>query len=115
MIFISFAERTEANLVLRMLLSLICQNAFCRRLHDMSPTIVWALSDAVDLQKRVGARVRETRTTRGFSHESFAEACELHRTYVSLPERGRINITLNMAIHRSRPGDHLLGAVPGLN
>ena len=34
---------------------------------------------------------------RGFSQESFAEACDLHRTHVSLLERGRINITVNTA------------------
>jgi len=39
----------------------------------------------------------ESRTAKGFSQESFAEACELHRTYVSLLERGRINITVNAA------------------
>ena len=50
-----------------------------------------------DFQKRVGARVREIRTEQGYSQESFAEACELHRTHVSLLERGRINITVNTA------------------
>lgn len=52
---------------------------------------------AADFQKRLGVRIRETRTSRGFSQESFAEACELHRTHVSLLERGRINITVNTA------------------
>jgi transcriptional regulator with XRE-family HTH domain len=37
------------------------------------------------------------RTSRGFSQEDFAEACELHRTHVSLLERGRINMTVNTA------------------
>ena len=54
-------------------------------------------SDTTDFQKRMGARVREIRTAGGFSQESFAEACELHRTHVSLLERGRINIAVNTA------------------
>jgi transcriptional regulator with XRE-family HTH domain len=52
---------------------------------------------AADFQKRLGMRIREIRTARGFSQESFAEACELHRTHISLLERGRINITVNTA------------------
>jgi transcriptional regulator with XRE-family HTH domain len=56
--------------------------------------MVWVQS-AADFQKRLGARIREIRTARGFSQESFAEACELHRTHVSLLERGRINVTMN--------------------
>ncbi len=54
-------------------------------------------SGAADFQKRLGAKVREVRTARGYSQESFAEACNLHRTHVSLLERGRINITVNTA------------------
>lgn len=77
------------------MLQVFCQNAFCRRLYNISPTIVWVPSNAADFQKRLGARVREIRTARGFSQESFAEECELHRTHVSLLERGRINITVN--------------------
>ena len=78
------------------LLQVFCQNAFCRRLYNISLTIVWVQS-AADFQKRLGARIREIRTARGFSQESFAEACELHRTHVSLLERGRINVTVNTA------------------
>ena len=55
------------------------------------------LSEAAEFQKRLGVRIREIRTAQGFSQESFAEACELHRTHVSLLERGRINITVNTA------------------
>ena len=79
------------------LLQIFCQNAFCRRLYNISPTIVWVLSGAADFQKRLGVRIREIRTAHGFTQESFAEACELHRTHVSLLERGRINITVNTA------------------
>lgn len=78
-------------------MQVFCQNAFCKRLYNISPTIVWVPAKAADFQKRLGARVREIRTARGYSQESFAEACELHRTHVSLLERGRINITVNTA------------------
>jgi DNA-binding XRE family transcriptional regulator len=81
----------------RALSHVFCQNAFCRRLYNISPTIVWVPSRAAEFQKRLGARVREIRTAKGFSQESFAEACDLHRTHVSLLERGRINITVNTA------------------
>ena len=79
------------------MLQVFCQNAFCRRLYNISPTIVWLQRDAAEFQKRLGARVRQVRTAKGYSQESFAEACDLHRTHVSLLERGRINITVNTA------------------
>ena len=46
-------------------------------------------------QKQVGSRVRELRAAKKLSQEAFADACSLHRTHMSLLERGRINITLN--------------------
>jgi transcriptional regulator with XRE-family HTH domain len=51
--------------------------------------------EASDFQKRIGARVRELRTARGVSQEAFADLCSLHRTHMSLVERGRVNITVN--------------------
>jgi transcriptional regulator with XRE-family HTH domain len=53
------------------------------------------VQSAAEFQKRLGARIREIRTARGYSQEGFAEACDLHRTHVSLLERGRINVTVN--------------------
>jgi DNA-binding XRE family transcriptional regulator len=79
----------------RGLLQIFCQNAFCRRLYNIVPTIGWVQSGAADFQKRLGARVREIRTAQEFSQEGFAEACGLHRTHISLLERGRINVTVN--------------------
>jgi transcriptional regulator with XRE-family HTH domain len=46
------------------------------------------------LQVRIGVRVRELRTARGFSQEAFADACGLHRTHISLLERGQIDIKM---------------------
>jgi transcriptional regulator with XRE-family HTH domain len=36
-------------------------------------------------------------TAKGFKQEGFAEACDLHRTHVSLLERDRIDITVSTA------------------
>ncbi len=47
-----------------------------------------------DLQKTVGRRLREYRTTKGLSQEDFADVLGLHRTYVGGLERGERNLTL---------------------
>ena len=41
-----------------------------------------------------GARVRELRKERGFSQETFAFECEMHRTYIGAIERGEQNVSL---------------------
>src|ERR1700689_2594907 len=87
---------SSATDALLCMLQVFCQNAFCRRLYNISPPFGLASSPA-DFQKRLGARIREIRTARGFSQEDFAEACDLHRTHVSLLEPGRINITVRTA------------------
>lgn len=46
------------------------------------------------LLARFGKRVRELRTERGFSQESFAARCGLDRTYVGGIERGERNLAL---------------------
>ncbi len=61
----------------------------CGPLHPGRRADERACSDALV------ARIREIRTSRGFSQESFAEAYELNRTHISLLERGRINVTVN--------------------
>jgi transcriptional regulator with XRE-family HTH domain len=45
-------------------------------------------------QKQIGARVRELRTAKNISQEAFADLCSLHRTHMSLVERGRVNLTM---------------------
>lgn len=37
----------------------------------------------------LGKRIRELRSKRGFSQEAFADHCGLHRTAMSLIERGQ--------------------------
>lgn len=47
-----------------------------------------------NLQKTLGKRIRELRLKKGFSQESFADHCGLHRTYMGGIERGERNLTI---------------------
>jgi transcriptional regulator with XRE-family HTH domain len=47
------------------------------------------------LREKVGRAVRRLRTDAGYSQESFADACGLHRTYIGSVERGEVNISLD--------------------
>ena len=42
----------------------------------------------MDIQKQVGKNLARIRKEKGFSQESLAFECELHRTYISGIERG---------------------------
>lgn len=48
---------------------------------------------SLQLQKAFGRRVRDLRKAQGFSQESFADHCLVHRTYMGNVERGAINIS----------------------
>jgi transcriptional regulator with XRE-family HTH domain len=43
---------------------------------------------------RFGSHIRELRSQKGFSQESFADQCGIHRTYIGGLERGERNPTL---------------------
>ncbi len=47
-----------------------------------------------DLLQRLGQRIRELRSQRGWSQEEFAAVCRVHRTYVGHLERGEKNLSL---------------------
>ena len=49
---------------------------------------------SVRFVKQFGARIRELREARGWSQEALADAARLHRTHISLIERGQRSVQL---------------------
>ena len=49
---------------------------------------------ASDFMQRFGHRLREVRDSKGLSQEALADAAGLHRTHVSLIERGHRSVRL---------------------
>lgn len=47
-----------------------------------------------DILKSFGVAVRRMRLLNGISQETFADLCDLHRTYVSDIELGKRNVSL---------------------
>jgi DNA-binding XRE family transcriptional regulator len=47
------------------------------------------------LRTRLGRAVRSLRKRAGYSQESFADRCHVHRTYMGSVERGETNISLD--------------------
>lgn len=47
-----------------------------------------------EFQIQLGTRIRRLREKRGYTQESFADACGLHRNFMGSVERGRQNLTL---------------------
>jgi transcriptional regulator with XRE-family HTH domain len=54
------------------------------------------------LQEILGSRIRELRLKKGFSQESFADHCGLHRTYMGGIERGERNLTMQTVMTVAR-------------
>ena len=50
-----------------------------------------------NLRKGFGQRIRELRTSQGFSQEAFADKCGFVRTYMSRIETGAANPSLDAA------------------
>ena len=51
------------------------------------------VSDVPDVLSALGARIRGERQRLGLSQEAFADKCGFDRTYISLVERGKRNIS----------------------
>jgi transcriptional regulator with XRE-family HTH domain len=47
-----------------------------------------------EFQSKLGLRIRRLREKSGYTQESFADACGLHRNFMGAVERGRQNLTL---------------------
>jgi len=47
-----------------------------------------------EIQRRLGARIRNLRAKRGWSQEEFAAVSGLHRIYIGAVECGEKNLTL---------------------
>ena len=47
------------------------------------------------LRSKLGRAVRRLRRGAGYSQESFADRCGVHRTYMGSVERGETNISLD--------------------
>ena len=50
------------------------------------------------VQEVLGSRIREFRLKKGFSQESFADHCGLHRTYMGGIERGERDLTVQTVL-----------------
>jgi transcriptional regulator with XRE-family HTH domain len=47
-----------------------------------------------DLQQELGRRIRRLRIQNGYTQESFADKCGIHRNFMGAVERGEQNLTL---------------------
>ena len=47
----------------------------------------------IRLLKALGQRIRELRSTKGYSQEAFADHCGVHRTFMGTIERGESNLS----------------------
>jgi transcriptional regulator with XRE-family HTH domain len=50
-----------------------------------------------NLEKKLGLIIRKRRQKLGLSQEDFAEKADIHRTYVSDIELGKVNIGISVA------------------
>ena len=71
----------------------------------LSASVMWTLMRTVrkllivrNLATVLGDRIRELRREKGYSQESFADHCGLHRTYMGGIERGEHNLTIQTAL-----------------
>ena len=60
----------------------------------MAADLLVGAQDLADIRERFGARLRQLRTSKKLSQEKLAELAGLHRTFVSMVERGERNVTI---------------------
>ena len=58
------------------------------------PNLLSASMEKKALARTFGALVQRLRLERGFSQDTFAEACRLERAHVGKIERGEVNVTV---------------------
>ena len=54
-----------------------------------------------ELLRRLGQRIRDLRSQRGWSQEEFADVCRVHRTYMGHLERGEKNVSITSVVRVS--------------
>ena len=54
-----------------------------------------ANGSAEQVLKVLGRRIRDLRLAQGFSQESFADECNVHRTFMGTVERGESNLSFS--------------------
>jgi len=55
-----------------------------------------------EILKALGQRIRELRLKQGYSQESFADHCGVHRTFMGTIERGESNLSFSNLVKVSR-------------
>jgi transcriptional regulator with XRE-family HTH domain len=56
----------------------------------------------VEILKALGQRIRELRSKQGYSQESFADHCGVHRTFMGTIERGESNLSFSNLVKVSK-------------
>jgi transcriptional regulator with XRE-family HTH domain len=79
-------------------------------------------NESSPLLQALGQRIRELRSTQGYSQEGFADRCGVHRTFMGTVERGESNLSFEniarvargLGITLSALFSDLEGKAPGL-
>lgn len=69
-------------------------NKFKKGIPDYYKDRQFHAKDTV-IRKKFGKKLKLLRKEQGYSQESFADKCELHRTYIGDIERGERNVSLD--------------------
>lgn len=76
---------------------ILCKQCLCKQCRRICVTsrTLGSVDEALNsrLLKALGQRIRELRTERGYSQESFADHCGVHRTFMGTIERGESNLS----------------------